>query len=625
MNFPTGFMSSGSPNVQGFPASINIQSGFAVMSVFSAVPAGSHTATVVGVALGPPMKASTTGFTVSTSKDRVSSGSPSVSLGGIVSAQSFIAAAADRIAFASGKTLTVTFTIATALSSSHFITISWPAGYLLPSAFGVTSAANVFASNPTSIGSVSALIAVVGNAVAGGSYAITLTGVTFGGPIAASLSCGVAISTTNDLAGSSGYPAIGGQISAVSWSIAAADRIPNTVKPITISFTIQSQLIPGDTITVNYPTGFISGNPQSIVGIAASSTSVGASSFVLQLQSAIAAGPVSVTVTFTLGAPTAGSASGVSVSTTRDLVSSGVSTGALGGRITAVSLTIAAADRIPFATSKVVTVSFVCSTALLPTMQVTIAWPPGYIAAVLGGVVSNAFTGTVSALGGGNGAIISVGSNAVVAGAHTVTLTGVTLGGPTAAPCGGLWVQSSADARSTISTALPPLGGQISNVLLQIAASDRIPQTSTTITISFTTQTPLSSGSAVTVTYPANSFVSGVPAIAAQSPAAAFASVVLTPPDSFVLTVAAALPSTATVVTLSGVTLGGPADEKTFYVHSTTDRFGKGVFPALGGRVSAVSMSMAKQDRIVAATGKAVTIAFTTQTRLVAGSLVTLE
>jgi hypothetical protein len=160
----------------------------------------------------------------------------------------------------------------------------------------------------------------------------------------------------------------GGSVSGVSLYIDAADRIPfSTNKNVVVSFTTQTALAPGDGITINYPSGFFAAGVRLGLIQATSGTFLSCCNPPLITSSSspyyvvltvglngTAPGPYTVTLTgVTMGAPTAGNNMNISVLTTNDLVSAGAPSGALGGQVKDVKLSIDGADRIPGATKPV--------------------------------------------------------------------------------------------------------------------------------------------------------------------------------------------------------------------------------------------------------------------------------
>ena len=360
--------------------------------------------------------------------------------GGQVCCVTMTIAAADRFPTASNKDVTVSFTTATFLASGNLVSIMWPAGYV-SGTIGVTYSgfSNTFATSTSAITN-GVTIAVGSAGAAAGMYSVTLTGVTLGGPMAAT-SCGLTVTTTTDLPATGATVAIGGQVNGVSFA-AAADPIPfSTGKSVTVGFTTQTFLTSGQLVSISFSPGFLTG----VIGVTyagaantfATSTSAITNGVTIAVGSAGAApGSYILTLTgATFGGPMAGSASGVTVSTSTDMPATGAIV-ALGGQVTGIGVSIAAVDRIPFATGKSVTVGFTTQTALTSTQLVSISFPSSFLTGTIGVTyagAANTFAATTTATGT-SVLTVAVGSAGAAPGSYTVTLTGVTMPGP--APAG---------------------------------------------------------------------------------------------------------------------------------------------------------------------------------------------
>ena len=171
-----------------------------------------------------------------------------------------------------GKTVTLSFRTETGLSTGMAVSILWPANYLTPSTantFGVQySSANTFAATtstvvPASAGQVGFTITVGTAGSPAGSYTITLTGVTIGAATVSNIGCVLrldtvattclVVGTTSDDPSFSSFPSIlpKGQVQGVSVSVLETDRVPAVSnKPLTISFTTQTDLVAGNTVTM---------------------------------------------------------------------------------------------------------------------------------------------------------------------------------------------------------------------------------------------------------------------------------------------------------------------------------------------------------------------------------------
>ncbi len=161
-----------------------------------------------------------------------------------------------------GKSVTISFRTQTVLANENSIIITWPNGYLSPT----SGAQTVVYSGPAStfsgvtVSSTAATITVGTATAPPGSYTITLTGLTIGSPIQSqrcnmfvpALTGCISAVTTTDRVGFSSYPSIQprGQVTAVSVDVLQTDRVPDVSKPVTISFTTQTDLTSVHTITM---------------------------------------------------------------------------------------------------------------------------------------------------------------------------------------------------------------------------------------------------------------------------------------------------------------------------------------------------------------------------------------
>jgi hypothetical protein len=234
--------------------------GVITLKVATAVTAASVSVTFTGT-LGAATGGTSDGIKVRTIrgaspsiqvKDRESAGFATGALGGQVTSVAVeFPTGADRAPGATGKTATVSFKLATALVTSEKVSIAFPANYLTATV-ATTDVANLrgFAQMSTTLITLSAS----GSVDAGAVHKVTLTGVTIPGPAnagsayfgpATALCNGIWVETPVDLrsvekVGTIGF---GGQVSAVSLSVTAADAVPAaTGKSVTVGFTIQTAL-----------------------------------------------------------------------------------------------------------------------------------------------------------------------------------------------------------------------------------------------------------------------------------------------------------------------------------------------------------------------------------------------
>jgi len=328
-----------------------------------------------------------------------------------------------------GKQVTLSFRTQTDLSStgSMAVSIQWPAGYLLtgsstpPNTFGVLySSANTFAAATSTVsvssGQASFTISVGSAGAPAGSYTITLTGVTIGLATVSNIGCTltseatkaatcIRVSTTSDDASLSSFPSIlpRGQVQGVSVSVLETDRVPSVPnKPITISFTTQTDLVAGNAVTIRWPTfngpmmgpyvtalstsfttnvywtgptgTFSTGNPLPLIegGVLVGAT--------LTVSTTAPKGAYVVVLLVTFGRSSGQTqalcslSDSFSVATARDDAGFGAYPPIGLGRVTNVQLTLA--NPVPGATRRDATVTFTVSAPL--GTSVTMTWPPGY-------------------------------------------------------------------------------------------------------------------------------------------------------------------------------------------------------------------------------------------------------
>jgi hypothetical protein len=587
----------------------------------------------------------------------------------------------DRIPTSQSKTATLSFATQTQLASGQLIVISWPANYLSGSIGVQYATASVFATT-ASVSSGQAFIAV-GSAgpLMPGSYTVTLTGATIGGPIVASASTGIFVSTTDasgntiDAAGVGGYPALGGQVSSASFSVAARDRVPSaTGKMLTVSFTTQTQLLAGNFVTINYPAGFF-GTSNSATVFSPATTfnspvqqtqSLNTNNFVLTVGNA-AVNPGTITVIIqgvTMGPNprvTPCYVNDVSVSTSTDIQSIvPVAAGSLGGQVQNIALTMSdQARQQPGATNQQVTITFVTQNDLNPNISpnnaISISWPNGYLspsgaAYQIGYALSpNPFANANVQSAQSSGLKISIANGVLVpAGLYTITLSGVTLGpsNPGSALT-GLSISTTQDAAGV--AGYPSIGiqnPQVSRVRFTIAPADRIPgagsSTSKIVTVAFTTQTALQQNQIVSLQWPSGylqppnsgSAILYYGMLPPGVPPGVF-------PNTFSSTtnngariaVTAALPAGTYTLYLANFILGAnPGNSavncnpssfaSTFSVATYTinnvpiDQPGYSTYPAIGGAVTNVQFTNAAEDRVAGISSRTATVTFTTQTPL---------
>jgi len=570
-------------------------------------------------------------FWVSTNNDfrSVASSNTVPALGGQVTGVSL--SVSSRAPTAATQTASVTFTLATALTSTQKITVNWPTGFFDSTAPSAVSGSALFATGAAAVSGNSWTVTGATSPPTAGTYTLIFAGVKMGPLALAANPIGITVSSDTDLlsAGATSGP-LGGQITGVSVSIAAGDRVPAaTAKMVTVSFTTQFALTSGQLVTITFPGSFLTGTiaVTAAATFAATTTPVSTTGLTIAIGSAGATvGSYTLTLTgatmpvaTAAGSGTACSGYNFAVNTPFDL-SGGANLPMIGGKVTGVSFSVATADRVPALTAKTVTVSFTTQTVLASAQLVTIMFPASYISASIGVTyagAANTFAITATAVGT-TGLTIAVGTAGAVAGSYTVTLTGATMGGPMPAMTTGVSVSTTTDFAGV--TGYPALGGVVTGAALTIASADRIAANANRkITVSFTTTTTLASGGFITITIPlvtggTNGAVTGITATAAISS------------GSIVLTVGAGgLAAGVATVVICGVTLGSyTTNNLVGVVVSTTMDYtstcsATGTVGTQQGTVTAVSMTIPFANRM-AGTTQTVTFSFTTATALPASS-----
>ncbi len=308
------------------------------------------TMTLTGLTLGAAQAASVGGFKLSSSAD--------VTLSAGVNALAITAAPSAMAAFTSifnlgsqdsGSTAlpVLQFTPGTDVMPGQTIALHMPPGYFLGTVTSISSTVPGLTATSATVSSFSTTLVLTTAGAASGTSAITmtLTGLTLGA--AHSASTGGFKLSLNGGALSNGLdaPEIAMGTTAmvphaVMFTIAQADRIPfkNNV-PVTLSFTTSAALPTGGKITLHYPAGFFA--TTAIPTVAAGATSAmnmtvtcdPPTATAIVITTAVVGIPASTHFTITLsgltmGAATAGSATGITVQTSVDTAaSSGVSSG----------------------------------------------------------------------------------------------------------------------------------------------------------------------------------------------------------------------------------------------------------------------------------------------------------
>ena len=345
----------------------------------------------------------------------------------------------------------------------------------------------------------------------------------------------------------------GGTVTNVALFISPAERIPGlaNANTTTFTFTTQTPLLPGNAVTISFPSGFFaSGNNMAIIQAAGGPFLACCPPLQIpqpqQFQqqntmmirvagSGAPPGTYSITITgITMGGATLGTSNtGIIVQTTTDLPSSPAPTGALGGTVQNVQLTLA--TRTPLLSQQSATLAFVTQTQLVAQQTVTInvqttfgnvqptisSQTPASSFSPTVGISQAQFTGYVTFT------LTVLASTTLMGNTYSVALAGLTMGGPNTGT--SICVSTTTDAQNCVQS--PALGGQVQNPSLTIAVPDRIPGAAKPATLSFTTQTQLGLNTAnpvISITWPSyfsSAYFSGP--ITVASATSAFASTVV--------------------------------------------------------------------------------------------------
>ncbi len=558
INYPSGFFLAGvaTPFTQS-PASIFTTPGSPIGATSFTVTAaavaavGTYTLTFTAITMGPPQMSDSM-FSISTTRDCVSTVTSTGSIGGIVSATTLTIAAVDRVSAVNRK-IVIGFNLATALVSTgtaDTITIRFPVDFIsgtpaTPVTGTITPSAAAMA------GPVLVLTATA--AIPLGPQTITVCGLTLanfvtdGGAL-------VTVTTSKDYTNTcASVPTIGSTFTSVtglSMSIPFTSRSVNTV--VTPVFVFKTTaLIPEiilrssggcaaalNSISVSWPLGFFAFTPAGACGTQTpfavsglpsgySLSSVVDGTFVLTGSASIAAGSaIALTVSGVSLKSTAfgGDDRGITVVTTTDVIAASAATGPISGyQVTAVSLPTcrsSAIDCQPF----VITFNSLATVAPGQTILITFSDTAAHMplsgtpdAFTLGGVL---FTGSTGANAITLTADSRTGSFVPGSSAITLTLTGMKITTTTLGEAALIPVYMSAGGAailnpsftSSYASMLVATGTTTTTTSLQI--DKPFPGvTGARATVSFTTTTALSAGGEIFLSLPLGFFVAFSPVI----------------------------------------------------------------------------------------------------------------
>jgi hypothetical protein len=638
------------------------------------LPAGSQQITFAAGQLttGAPRLSVAAGVAVQTSADVISAPSASPAIGGQVTGASLTLAAGDNVAQKSTSGVTTfAFTTASVLPVSGTITITLPPNYFTGAAspmgtlVPVSGSAVLAASCNLTAAGLTIVCTIAGNPLPAGSQQVTFAAgqLTTGAP-RLSVAAGVAVQTSADvISAPSASPAIGGQVTGASLTLAAGDNVAqkSTSGVTTFAFTTASVLPVNGTITITLPPNYFTGAaspmgtlvPVSGSAVLAASCNVTAAG--LTIVCTIAGNPLpagSQQVTFaagqlTTGAPRLSVAAGVAVQTSADVISAPSASPAIGGQVTGASLTLAAGDNVAQkSTSGVTTFAFTTASVLPVSGTITITLPPNYFtgaASPMGTLVpvsgSAVLAASCNLTAAGLTIVCTIAGNPLPAGSQQVTFAAgqLTTGAPRLSVAAGVAVQTSADVISAPS-ASPAIGGQVTGASLTLAAGDNVAQKSTSgvTTFAFTTASVLPVNGTITITLPPNYFTGAASPMGTLVPvsgsAVLAASCNLTAAGlTIVCTIAGnPLPAGSQQVTFAAgqLTTGAPrlSVAAGVAVQTSADVISApSASPAIGGQVTGASLTLAAGDNVAQkSTSGVTTFAFTTASVLPVNGTITI-
>ena len=198
--------------------------------------------------------------------------------------------------------------------------------------------------------------------------------------------------------------------------------------------------------------------------------------------------------------------------------------------------------------------------------------------------------------------------------AFTINLSGLTMGAVNAGSATGIRVQTEQDTLASAGVDSGAIASQTTSVTLTIAAGDRVAaKPGVVITLAFTTQTALSIGGKITLTYPSGFFAtSPAPSLGSTSVASMTATFAAPTTSAIVITTATTgiAANTPFTITLSGLTMGGVnAGSAGITVQTDQDTVASvGVASgAIFTQASAVLLTIAAGNRVAAKAGVPVT------------------
>jgi hypothetical protein len=444
----------------------------------------------------------------------------------------------DRVAAKAQIPVTLAFTATAALAINGSITLSYPSGFFATTATPANNAAGTasVASMTAFSSAPNATQIVISTRVAGipaaTAFTITLSGLTMGAATAGNAT-GITVSTDADTVASAGVPSgtISTQPTGVVFTIAAGNRVAAKAQiPVTLAFTATAALAINGSITLSYPSGFFAttatpannaAGTASVASMTAFSSAPNATQIVISTRVAGIPAATAFTITLsglTMGAATAGNATGITVSTDADTVASaGVPSGTISTQPTGVVFTIAAGNRVAAKAQIPVTLAFTATAALAINGSITLSYPSGFFATTATPANNAAGTASVASMTAFSSApnatqIVISTRVAGIPASHRLHHHSFWPDDGTRYHGGfpGITVSTSADPIASAGVQSGSIGGQVTSVSLAIDRLSRVAgKTGVSATLLFTTTAGgvLHPGSNITFAYPAGFFV----------------------------------------------------------------------------------------------------------------------
>jgi hypothetical protein len=547
INFPDSFFLTSTPTVEctggtPAPAATVAYSGTTqyILTTTNAWDASAKVCTFKNVATGPPTDGLGTslscngGVIVLSTLDRASDAVASGSLGGRVQGVTFSMTPAQRIANVVAVTanaiVTIGFQLQTAYAEagSNLITIVFPPSFFLTSAPSMECTGGSVAPAATvawvSSGGLTGYVLTTTNAWDASAKVCTFKNVATGAPTADMKESVFVLSTRDRASVAVSSGTLGGVVTAVSMTALASDRVAQGNRQFTVAFTTESDLVKGSKITIFYPTDFLdkSTTPKITMATATGTTAgtPGDNSIVLTTDTATLTAKSTVTITLCgvlpgVGVMSGAVTNGVRVQTSKDRIAC-TTLAKLENtkKVTDVSFTISAVQRVAGLKSAVVTVTFKTATALTACAAntIVITVPANFFAADPNPPLSSLTAGTVSGytVAVATGSITLTGTSEVTAGAQGVTISGITLGAATGGKDTGVTVVTKVASVVVDAESDGVPSGDLSGFKVKSVKTNGCGQTCSTATIVFSS-VALASADAITIVFPSGTTFSAAP------------------------------------------------------------------------------------------------------------------